>query len=220
MAGTKVGELARSTGLTVRTLHYYDEIGLLAPSGRTSAGHRLYSTADIERLYRITLLRKLGLRLDEIASALDDPAWDLRSAMGRHIEQLDGQLAVGHRLRQRLTVMVNAAGDRREIRSRELLDTLEDMVMLDTKVRRRIPTLVYADIEAAHTFLTEVFGFEAGRLDRDPDGVVQHGEVTAGDGVIWLHRVSPRFGLHSPRTAGFDTVSCENRLWSFMTPLV
>jgi MerR family transcriptional regulator, thiopeptide resistance regulator len=58
----KVGELARVTGLTVRALHYYDEIGLLMPSGRTPAGHRSYDRADVARLYRISLLRRLGFR--------------------------------------------------------------------------------------------------------------------------------------------------------------
>ena len=48
----KVGELAKRTGLSVRTLHHYDEIGLLSPSGRTQTGHRLYSTEDVLRLSR------------------------------------------------------------------------------------------------------------------------------------------------------------------------
>lgn len=48
----KVGALARAAGLTVRTLHHYDHIGLLSPSARTGAGHRLYSEADVARLYR------------------------------------------------------------------------------------------------------------------------------------------------------------------------
>jgi hypothetical protein len=59
--GRKVGELAAATGLTVRTLHYYEEVGLLVASGRTEAGHRLYDDAEVERLYRICLLRHLGL---------------------------------------------------------------------------------------------------------------------------------------------------------------
>ncbi|GAA5068078.1 MerR family transcriptional regulator [Nocardia callitridis] len=194
----KVGELATVAGLTVRTLHYYDEIGLLSPSGRSASGHRLYSRDDVQRLYRIGLLRGLGLRLDEVAAALDDPDWDLSQAMRTHIAQLDRTLAVEHRLRQRLTTMAATVIEQRSLGTRELLDTLEDMTMLDTKIRRRIPTLVYQNIEAAHRFLTTVFGFEPGRLDRAPDGSVQHGEVTAGDGVIWLHAVSERFGLASP----------------------
>jgi DNA-binding transcriptional MerR regulator len=67
-----VGQLSRATGVTVRALHHYDEIGLLAPSPRTDAGHRRYSDDDLPRLYRIVALRSLGLGLLEIADALSD----------------------------------------------------------------------------------------------------------------------------------------------------
>ncbi|WP_245547396.1 MerR family transcriptional regulator [Nocardia brevicatena] len=204
-SAVKVGELAAATGLTVRTLHYYDEIGLLSPSRRTGAGHRLYSARDVERLYRIGLLRQLGLRLDEVAAALGDPDWDLLATVNRHIARLDQRLGVEHRLRNRLAAMAEALARHRGLDIRELLDTLEDMAMLDTKIQRRIPTLVYRDIAAAHEFLTTVFGFEPGRIARTPDGTVYHAEVTAGDGVIWLHQVSEQFGLHSPQTLGACT---------------
>lgn len=62
----KVGDLAGRTGLSVRTLHHYDEIGLLSPSGRTGSGHRLYSAEDVLRLQRIRSLRALGFSLEEI----------------------------------------------------------------------------------------------------------------------------------------------------------
>lgn len=88
-AGHRVGQLASAAGITVRTLHYYDEIGLPHPSGRTEAGHRLYSDADVERLYRISLLRRLGLCLEDVAHALDDPAWNLHSALGVHLGELE-----------------------------------------------------------------------------------------------------------------------------------
>src|SRR3954467_4997799 len=100
--GRRVGELAAATGLTVRTLHYYEEIGLLVASGRTDAGHRLYSDAAVERLYRISLLRRLPAPLGEIGRALDDPAWSLRAAMATHLGELDRRLAASARLRARL----------------------------------------------------------------------------------------------------------------------
>ncbi|WP_433212659.1 VOC family protein [Dactylosporangium sp. CS-047395] len=56
-----------------------------------------------------------------------------------------------------------------------------------------------------HRYLVQVFGLGAGRLERGTDGTVLHAEVEAGDGVIWLHRVSERFGLASPRTVGVAT---------------
>lgn len=66
----KVGDLAGATGLTVRALHHYDELGLLVPCERTGSGHRLYAEEDVRRLYRILALRRLGFPLDEIASLL------------------------------------------------------------------------------------------------------------------------------------------------------
>src|SRR6266540_480829 len=126
----RIGELAAATGLTVRTLHYYEEIGLLIPSGRTNAGHRLYDDTDVARLYRICLLRRLGL-----------------------------------------------------------------------------PLVVYADIAAAHDWLVRVFGLGPGRVDRDKEGRAVHGELYAGDGVIWMHREEKASALASPRSVGAATAS-------------
>ena len=201
MAGKRVGEVARATGLTVRTLHYYDEIGLLVPSERSDVGHRRYCATDLERLYRITRLREIGMTLADIGHALDDPSWHLSAALARHIAQLDQQLAAGHRVRQRLSALASSVS----ADPQDFLDLLEEMTMTTTPVRSRIPVLVYADIEAAHRYLVDVFGMEAGRLSRDDAGQVFHGEVNAGDGVIWLHRVAPEFGLDTPASTGVET---------------
>jgi DNA-binding transcriptional MerR regulator len=73
MSAYTVGEVARMSGVSVRTLHHYDEIGLLRPSGRSDAGYRLYSAADLGRLRRILFYRELELSLDAIAEILADP---------------------------------------------------------------------------------------------------------------------------------------------------
>ena len=65
-----IGEVARMSGITVRALHHYDDIGLLSPSGRTESGYRLYDDRDIDRLRDILAFRELGLGLDEVAEAL------------------------------------------------------------------------------------------------------------------------------------------------------
>ncbi|HEX7169075.1 MAG TPA: MerR family transcriptional regulator [Acidimicrobiales bacterium] len=207
--GRRVGELASATGLTVRTLHYYEQIGLLVPAGRTEAGHRSYADGDVQRLYRICLLRRLGLPLHEIARVLDDPAWGLRPAMHAHLADLDRRIEAAHALRGRLarfvgTVEDDAAADQR---TDSLLEILEDMTMLDSTVQRRISILVYADLAAAYDYLVDVFGLGPGQLTRDGDGNVVHGELQAGDGVVWLHPESPEFGLASPRTVGAATAS-------------
>ena len=66
----KVGDLAKQTGVSVRTLHYYDEIGLLSPSHRTEVGYRLYSKDDIIRLQQIVSLKQIGFSLEEIRDCL------------------------------------------------------------------------------------------------------------------------------------------------------
>jgi len=82
-----VGELARLTGVTVRALHHYDEIGLVPPSQRTAAGYRLYSDADVLRLHQVLLFRELGLPLEEIAAAIDE-AGSQEELLRRHREVL------------------------------------------------------------------------------------------------------------------------------------
>jgi DNA-binding transcriptional MerR regulator len=169
-AGRRVGELAAATGLTVRTLHYYGEIGLLVASNRTDAGHRLYADADVERLYRICLLRRLGLPLGEIARALDDPEWELRSAMAVHLRDLERRLDATAQLRGRLAQLVGAMQITAGPPAADLLEVLEEMTMLDSTVQRRISILVYADLQAAFDYLERVFGLGPGELTRDGEG--------------------------------------------------
>jgi MerR family transcriptional regulator, thiopeptide resistance regulator len=69
----------------------------------------------------------------------------------------------------------------------------------DTTRTTVIPVLIYEDIEAAHDFLVEVFGFTSGGLHRLDDGTVVHAEVRTGDAAIWLHRVTAEYELASPR---------------------
>jgi MerR family transcriptional regulator, thiopeptide resistance regulator len=76
-----VSQVARMSLVSVRTLHHYDEIGLLRPSGRSEAGYRLYSDADLQRLQQILFFRELELSLEEIARILDDPGFDVGSAL-------------------------------------------------------------------------------------------------------------------------------------------
>jgi MerR family transcriptional regulator, thiopeptide resistance regulator len=92
-----VGEVARFSGVTVRTLHHYDEIGLLRPSGRSDAGYRLYEHADLERLQRILAYRRLGLSLDKITAILDDPDTDpLEHLRSQHELLLDRRAGLDH----------------------------------------------------------------------------------------------------------------------------
>jgi MerR family transcriptional regulator, thiopeptide resistance regulator len=76
-----VQELALMAGVSVRALHHYDEVGLLVPKERTSAGYRLYHDDDLLRLQQILIGRELGLALEEIRRSLDDPQFDRKQAL-------------------------------------------------------------------------------------------------------------------------------------------
>ena len=81
-----VGQVADQLGVTVRTLHHYDAIGLLVPSERTLAGYRLYTDKDIARLQHVVVYRRLGFALEEIALLLDDPSTDVGEHLRRQRE--------------------------------------------------------------------------------------------------------------------------------------
>jgi MerR family transcriptional regulator, thiopeptide resistance regulator len=76
-----VSKVARLAGVSIRTLHHYDEIGLIRPGGRSEAGYRLYELADLERLQQVLFFRELGLPLEEIRRILTDPQFDRRGAL-------------------------------------------------------------------------------------------------------------------------------------------
>jgi DNA-binding transcriptional MerR regulator len=92
MATWTVGQVADVLGVTVRTLHHYDEIGLLVPSGRSAAGYRLYTDADLTRLQQVVVYRRLELPLDEIRELLgggEDAAEHLRRQRAAVMDRLD-----------------------------------------------------------------------------------------------------------------------------------
>lgn len=87
----QIKEAARIAGVSVRTLHHYDEIGLLVPKLRSAAGYRLYGREDLLRLQQILIGRELGLSLQEIGRSLDDPGFDLTQALRSQRQQLHGR---------------------------------------------------------------------------------------------------------------------------------
>ena len=127
----KVGALAEMTGLTVRALHHYDHIGLLKPSHRSSLGHRLYTSDDVARLYRICLLRRLGFALHRIGDVLDDPNWQLRDAVQCHLDDTRRRVAVATSLQSRLSKMAASLAEYDDPSTDELFATIEEMTMLD-----------------------------------------------------------------------------------------
>jgi len=121
----KVGALAKRTGLTIRTLHHYDEIGLLKPSTRSASGHRLYGEGDVERLQKIASLRHLGFALDEIAACLDRPEYTLERTLDLQIERIDAQIERHRRMRTLVARLRDRLRSREEISVDELTRTIE-----------------------------------------------------------------------------------------------
>jgi DNA-binding transcriptional MerR regulator len=200
----RVGDIAAAAGLTVRAMHHYEEIGLLVPTSRTPAGHRLYGPEAVQRLYLLSRLRRLGFSLEQVRRALDDPEWSITNALRHHVEVTEGQIQALTDLRSACTAVLSdlaAAEDP----TADLMGVLTAMDQLDNPLRRRISILVYQDLPAAHRFLVDVFGFTPGEIATDPDGNAVHAEVHAGDGVIWLHPETEPYHLASPATLGRAT---------------
>jgi DNA-binding transcriptional MerR regulator len=127
----KIGELAKRTGLTVRTLHHYDAIGLLAPSGRSDNGYRLYNAADMARLYQVLALARMGLPLAEIGEVLGDTSTDLAQIIARQIATLDTDIEQGIALRSRLQSLQSQFENGSAPALSECLKTMELMSIYD-----------------------------------------------------------------------------------------
>jgi DNA-binding transcriptional MerR regulator len=130
----RIGRLADATGVTVRGLHYYDEIGLLIPSERTTGGHRLYGEADVRRLYRILALRRLGFALEEIGALLDANRPDLVQTVRHHLDLVDRELARHQWLRRRLAEILSALQRSIEPSVDQFIDIVEVMAMIETTI--------------------------------------------------------------------------------------
>ena len=127
-----MGELAQRTGLTVRTLHHYDEIGLLKPSLHTEAGYRLYTAGDVARLQQVLSLRQLGFTLEEVRGCLDRPGFSPLEVIGLHVARLREQIELQRRLCERLDAIAAHLALAGEVSADEFLDTIEEMTMLET----------------------------------------------------------------------------------------
>lgn len=128
----RIGELARRTGLTVRTLHHYDAIGLLGPSRRSQHGrHRLYTHGDIERLLRIRSLQQLGMSLGEIGSCLGEPDFALQQVLDRHLARLAAQVGDAQRLIRTLEQVRSKLGTEAGVTVAEFLEAIEEITMFE-----------------------------------------------------------------------------------------
>lgn len=126
----QIGEVAKLARVTVRQLHHYDEIGLLAPSARSEAGYRLYTDADLERLQQILFYRALEFPLEEIARIMNDPDFDRQGALLQQRELLAAraqQLAALLDLIDKTITEARLPKERRTMNNKTMFEVFPDM---------------------------------------------------------------------------------------------
>jgi DNA-binding transcriptional MerR regulator len=124
----KIGRLSSQTGVSIRTLHHYDEIGLLSPPHRSQSGHRLYGRREVLRLQQIVLLKQIGLSLDEIREMLNRPEKNVRRVIDSHITRLKKQIEIQQDLCRRLEA-ISARPE--SVSVQEIIKSIEVITMFE-----------------------------------------------------------------------------------------
>ena len=164
----KVGELAARAGLTVRTLHHYDGIGLLSPSARTEAGYRLYNRDDVARLQQIQALRAFGMTLADIGTYLDSPAASPLTIVERQLASLDRQIAQARHMREQLLRLRTRLASGEEADLSIWLTTLEQMNMYEKHFsKEELARLPLYRNPAAQAEWQELVAHAQSLIDRD-----------------------------------------------------
>ena len=142
----RVGSLAQALGLTVRTLHHYDRIGLVRPSTRTGSGHRLYDRSDVERLYQVLALRQLGLGLGDIAGVLAGTD-SLSVVLGAHQDRLQQQLHSLQELHRDVAALRRTVQQSPPACTKDFLELIRKVVMVDQTVEEHFTPEQLAELE-------------------------------------------------------------------------
>ncbi|MFD5280648.1 MerR family transcriptional regulator [Streptomyces rubrogriseus] len=166
----RIGALARETGLSIRTLRYYDRLGLLTPSARTEGGHRCYDAGDVRRLHRVLALRGFGLPLARICAVLDaEPDHDPAELIRRQLGVVEERLRQTAELRIRLLGVLGALDAAADGSSEALLGVIEEMTAVERPLtpeqvaglgearRRWAESLGEEELRALHHRRAEIF---------------------------------------------------------------
>ncbi|MBI2381850.1 MAG: MerR family transcriptional regulator [Gammaproteobacteria bacterium] len=207
-----IGELAKRTGVTVRSLHHYDELGLLRPSGRSEGGYRLYGDADVARLHRILAYKQMGLGLKAIQTQLGQDAPPLRELLEQQVAALEAQIRQQQRLVDRLASLATSARDGRDVSAEQLIHAMAvmnrlpdyfdeaEMLRLDQRRRELGETQVEDIMRGWEVLIPEVRDAMAAGLPPDSEtvrelarrwlGLVQ--QFTGGD-LALTHKVGQMY---------------------------
>ncbi|MFF0307866.1 MerR family transcriptional regulator [Streptosporangium sp. NPDC004379] len=188
-----VGHVAGLAGVSVRTLHHYDEIGLVRPSARTAAGYRAYSADDVERLREVLAYRRLGFGLREVAELVGDPSTDavahLRRLRGLLLERRDRAdamvMAIDRELEARAKGLRVTPEEQLEMLGARLYDAIGGAYPVTRRTEPRIATRIWDALGDARTVLNVGAGTGSYEpVDRDVTAVepsaVMRGQRPAG----------------------------------------
>ncbi|MEU0375979.1 MerR family transcriptional regulator [Streptomyces cyaneofuscatus] len=156
-----MGRVAELAGVSVRTLHHYDEIGLVRPSARTAAGYRAYAAGDVERLREVLAYRRLGFGLREIAELVDDPSADavahlhrLRGLLVERRDRADAMVtAIDRELRARARGLKVTPEEQLEVLGARLYDAIGDAYTATRQTDPRIAAQIWDALGDARTVL-------------------------------------------------------------------
>jgi DNA-binding transcriptional MerR regulator len=130
--GWKIGEFAKRAGLTVRTLHHYDRIGLFSPSRATESGHRLYTEEDVRTLQQILALKQLGFALEEIRAMMNNPAYNPSEMLELQLSRLNGQIGALSDLRDRVKQLHGLLQSGQSVSAEQFMAVIQMMNMLQS----------------------------------------------------------------------------------------
>ncbi len=193
--------MANASGLSVRALRHYDELGVLHPSARSEAGYRLYDDSDVRRLYRVIALRQLGFPLQEIISLLENDGPDLAETARRHLRRVEQDLELQQRVRRQLAPMVEAL-DRCEQPSVDDFLAATEVASMDLKEDQ------WSELFHPDTLYFDEHALEGERSDRDVElqvrllGLTERGDVL--DAPCGWGRHANRLAARGFRVVGFD----------------
>lgn len=123
----KIGELAKEAGITVKSLHHYDKIGLLQATQGRESGHRLYSREDLERLQQILSLKSMGFSLEKIAQCLDEEAYDLQKTLTMQKECVLARIQQLQSVDQTLRLLLTKLSLSEHLTNKELFSFMKEV---------------------------------------------------------------------------------------------
>jgi DNA-binding transcriptional MerR regulator len=212
----RIGELADAAGLTVRTLHHYDQIGLLCPTLRNGGGQRLYTEIDARRLYKIVALRGLGLQLGQIRDCLNNEL-DPRPLIAEQVRALTAQIEAETHLRARLVALLGLLEGHSEPAAGDLLELIQPAAKAEQLVTSYLSAEQIARLTRHHEQLgdraTSLVHDELPRLYQRALAEYRAG-TDASDAVVYA--IAEQIDQTSVALSGADSASTAGvrRMWA------